>query len=466
MVKFVDHFDRANADIASGANGWNARNSADTLTGLVEIFNEYATNTGTTDCVIAQTNTAGNVPTTDAQEVRGSVTSTAQGTNQRIDLGLGMNGDPKTDAWATLEFGIAVRLEYLASGERKLSILEQMGTATSATTLASLTMVASGGVEQTGYLGHLLDRGALGVPQEIRLVVNPRPEGLRVRAYVNSEDDDAPTLQAVARSNWTAPANALAFGYQYARFMGAQGAKTLALLEFVGRDWSHDSRADLGERSNDDARFSDWPTLGEVRRRVAIKLERSLNTSIAADILNLEIGYAYDEILNTVGDQAWFRRRIETVTLTTDNDGYATMPAYVERVLDLERSGRLGKLPWAFSHLNESGRVVVRIGTTFASSSTSVLMTYVARPTRASRDDDKIAFPDNHIELLVTGAVLRLAENDRSPQFTGTQQARFNRLMGDLMRDMGRQGDLARAVFTPTRRRFHRQWRESRVTVT
>jgi len=406
MTSFQDQFNRADADL-DGENGWDVIASDDVEAGRLELINRTAQNDDAVAAVAFQETSA---PTTNEQEVSGYITSTAEATENFIDLII--NGAHDT-TYTDRKAGVVCRLSWLANSERKLEILQEDISAAnySTYTAATLTMVNAGGTVQTGYHGHLIGDGAVDTLQHVRLVVREKDYGLEASVYVNSGDDDRPTLVAQLRTDLvTAVGTAGHWGFA----MGAAVANTLILAEFQGKDYAPGIAVDSVLKSN-------HPSLLELRDRVKRKFSKGANTDLDNQYVDDIIGEEVEQIVLSLGDNPWFLIRKGNLTLTIDGDGFATMPSYVESVLKIERQNRKMMSTFTFETLESDGDVTIRLSTEREATGEVHIVTYIQRWERMDKPDDLCVIPRKHDGLVVYAACARIAgTGDRLP---GLEQA-------------------------------------------
>lgn len=446
MVTFLDDFDRANADL-NGSNGWAVIGETDGQAGVLEIVNRYvATSLAGVGGYAAQEVSA-NAPTGTDQEVSAFVTSSEEGSDIYARIGVGGETIPGSQEWDDRGRMAFVELAYEASGARTLRIKHRVGSESAETTLATLTMVASGTVVQSGYYGQLIDDGALNALQHIRFVVTAQGYGLKLAAYVNNDDDDHPTLEAQLRSDYDVGTGFTeTYGYFWLELKSTTSG-AVVLTQFAGQDYT------LPGGSVQVALRADWPTVEEVIGRIKRRYGNSVDVNLDDFTLTEMIADVWEQVALELGDQAWFLIAQDTFTLTTDTDGYTTLPAKVERPLYIERVGDKRPQTFTFSYFDSAGQAVIRMNLSQETNTTSYYIRYMQRAVRPQFPTDQIPIPDKHTMVIVYGVVRELAgEQERSPALEQTFERRYMERMLAMKKEQSRYNRQTRTRLRPRRR--------------
>lgn len=447
MVTFTDKFQRTDRDI-DGDNGWQAALDSEGGVGnAAEILDRYLTNSPSDDAVWVVQQTT--VPTGVAQQVRINATSFVQAADATVAAVIGA----KASLQGAQPSCILAELAWLPNGERVLTL--RYGDNLSAGELASVTLVAQGGVAQDVAHGRMLASpgdspvvGKVGVLQELRLIVTEAEGGLRVRAYVNEPDDDTPTLQAMLWKDWlpvVASDGIDEWGGFGVRFGNSGTAESLVVTSFYGEDYAPTTRETVVQRDN-------WPTLQEVTDRITRAYRGAANTTSDLDWVRDMVADEVDFLVNDCGDDAWWLRRQAELELTFDGDGNATMPSYVRRVLGLRKAQCVANLPWPFEYLDDNGNVVIRGPTSVTE---TVVAHYLLSYRRPAVPTDRVPIPREHLEAVVTGVSLRLAERDRRSDLVASYASRYAALRQQLQNDMARHSNQRRRAMRYTPHREH-----------
>jgi hypothetical protein len=423
MATFTETFEYDDADL-DGVGGWVVDNDASSDTGIETLAN-YATNfEGSLAAVAYQATT---VPTTATQEVSAYVTSSEQTANSYVDIGV---GGKTAAAWADRILGVYARLYWLPSGERKVTIrhkLRDLGSGASDTEVASLTIMTSGGVEVSGYEGALLDGGDTKTFQHLRLILTSESSGLFAAVFLNNADDDHPILSAKVLSDWVEPnaSDSTDFGTWWFGFGDPGGSfdRSLVVGQFAAGDYTE-----------------------RVRRRYAGAAHDNLSDPVIDDYITDEVR----QIVNQLGDSAWFMRRTEIVSISTDAESLQTLDAKVKRPVDLTDSVSGRRFLWEFHSLDSSGACVIR----FAGNpnyTEDARLHYIAHYEEMEEETDICPIPREHTEVVVIGACLRAAERDRNAALIASYMKRYDVLFRSLQRDQNRYADMQKARYRPRR---------------
>lgn len=445
MASFTDTFTYDNGDLVLAAGtAWKTIDTNNGLADGIEVWQNYATNDEASNVCRAVYQTT--VPTGVDQEVAAWITSAEEESTTTmgcyVDVGLGALKTPANIA--TDPLGIYARLRWDDDGSRVLSIRHFLRNG-SDTEAASATLVLSGGVEASGYEGVLTDTGEAGTLQQLRLIVTAESSGLRCRAFVNENDDDRPTLECLLASDFVNPtATSTDYGAWWFGFGDASAARKLAVAQIYGADYDQDTDSLEQELREDQV------TLAELRQRVRTRYEKSANTSLSDDMIDFHIRDEVEQILNRLGDVAHFAVREETLDLAPDSLCEVTLYARMKRVIGL-RDASTGANQWfTFKRLGTDGAPVIMIE---GGQSKSYKVRYLMRHRQMMHPQDVCPIPREHTEVLVVGACLRLAEQDRNANMQQTFLARHEMLYREMIRDMNRHGDQMRTRMDPRRPR-------------
>ena len=178
-------------------------------------------------------------------------------------------------------------------------------------------------------------------------------------------------------------------------------------------------------------------TLATIRTRVKARYERNTSSNdVRASLLDAFINDALREIYNTLGDNAYFLRKTQSVTVS-QYPAVTTMPSNVKRLYRLEDEGVAPGYPidWTFVRHDSSGNMVIvtRCSGTFTAH-------YLEYPVDLVADGDTAAVPTEHGELVVVLACRRLAESVGNFQLAQLLAAEMEGLVRSLKRDCLRFG--------------------------
>jgi hypothetical protein len=451
MTSFQDKFGRADGDLDED-NGWNVIAATDVEAGQLEIKNRHVTNTTVNAPAAFQETEA---PTTNEQEVSAWITSTAQGTNNYIDLII--NGAHAT-AYGNRSAGVKARLHWDADSARTLSIFQEDAAAASYTTYtaATLSLVAAGGTVGTDYHGQLIEDGALGTLQHVRMIVREKDYGLEAAVYVNQGDDDAPTLVAQLRTDLVAAVGTAGhWGFE----LGAAVAETLIVAEFQGKDYAPGIAVDSVLKTN-------HPSLLELREAVKLKFSRGGDTDLEDHYVDEIIAEEVEALVLELGDIPWFLIRKGNVALTIDTEGFCTMPSYMEHVHGVERLNRKTPSDFTFETMDDDGDLILRFNTAFNATGETYIVKYLQRWYRMDKPDDLCVIPRRHKALIVYAAAEKIAlTGDRMQTLSAGFRAGKMEKLRLFKAEQGRYFRKTRTRFRPRRRATatpfthqHRRW--------
>lgn len=440
MATFTETFEYANGTIDSvSSSAWLTFDSSDTQNAGVKVAQNAATNDSAAGsmCVYHTTD-----PATKAQRAEAWVTSFEQGTATYVDIGVGgqsfQGGFPAN--WAARILGVYARLHWKADGVRTLSIRHRLRGG-SDTELASVNLVLAGGIEATGFEGLMDHAGEIEYLQKLRLVVTEEDYGLGCRAFVNEPDDDHPTLFARLGSDFVTPtATSTDYGAWWFGFGSASTSDMLWVDEFVGADY------DISTDRLPQTLRPDQVTLAELRDRVKVRYERTANVDLRDDDIDQHLNDEIEQVLNEVGDVAWFMRREDSVAIAPNDRREITCDAKMRRVLGIRDSETGCNVWFRFLRYTTDGALLLQMENSL---SRTVLIDYMLRHRQLSQENDVCPIPREHTELVVVGACLRMSEVDRQERLQRTFLARRQVLLGNLKRDMNRHSDQTRTRMDP-----------------
>lgn len=150
-------------------------------------------------------------------------------------------------------------------------------------------------------------------------------------------------------------------------------------------------------------------SLATLRSRVKRRWERSASSNAASTaMLDQCINDALREVYTTLGDNAWFLRRQETMTLTGSYPSTLTLKRPVLRLLKIEDSASPGRrIVWHGLSYTDNGRVRLTLHTV---PSGQCVVHYMTMPGELVSEEDRMLVPSQHAELVVMLACKRLAE--------------------------------------------------------
>lgn len=188
---------------------------------------------------------------------------------------------------------------------------------------------------------------------------------------------------------------------------------------------------DTTDSLSDDDRI----TREDVRDRVKTYYERGRARTDATDeAINQHISSAYLHIINRVGDQAWWLRRIVDLALSADANIAQTLPRFVQRVLRIERTDNPGyPLHFELQGMTDSGRlqIVLKEG-----GSGTYRFHCITKAREIVGDQQAIPLPYNLIEWLVVETCRRLARASGNTTLQQSLAQEVTELSADAMRNI------------------------------
>lgn len=190
------------------------------------------------------------------------------------------------------------------------------------------------------------------------------------------------------------------------------------------------------ERAFDATRATaELPTLASIRTKVRNRFERSDSANdTRSAMIDQFINDSLREIHNTLGDNAWFLRRVETLTLSSVYPDTLTMPYCVKRLLRVENTTYPGKqIDWKGVSLTSSGRLQLAL---HDYSGGPFVCHFIALPQDLSLDGDLALVPNDYIELVVMLTCKRLAESIGNGTIAGYYASETERLWRYVKKDV------------------------------
>ena len=382
----------------------------------LDLIDTYATNSvGSSAGIMYQVTTT---PATLSQEIRALVAFETETPSSGTDSHSIMVCN-YANVTGTVQ-GYGVRLIYANADVRTLEIVREAGAGEDV--LATLTLTT----EVLSVAG-----SDLLVSQEIRLIATPVEGGTRLRAYINDNDDDFPTIEF---TDYRDPFDLTGsvFG-QWAIITGAAALNALRILEIHGQD--------LDERLPPVVQLQDRHTLSEIRANVLTRVDgSSVGTDRAGDMdfMNEIINSTVEEILDEVGDVALFMQPVEVLTLTAGVDRITTMPAYVDKVISIVETDRDLKPPWHFLGYTSDGVVQIIFDRGYAITGRTTRVHYQMKYQRMDVDTDLCVIPRRFTEAVVYGAIMRIAEYDTNDSLHRQTMERYQQKVTQIKRAMNR----------------------------
>jgi hypothetical protein len=180
---------------------------------------------------------------------------------------------------------------------------------------------------------------------------------------------------------------------------------TIAIAQAVVEEWD----AVVARASSASKLVAELPTLSSLRTRVKRRYERSaIGNDASSTQVDIFINDSIREIHNTLGDTAWFLRRVEEVDISATFPTVITLPRTVKRLLRLEVASCPGRpLSWKGISYTDQGRTQI---TLFTVQTGPFLVHYIANTPELVVDTDYTLIPADHTELVVMLTCKRLTE--------------------------------------------------------
>lgn len=173
----------------------------------------------------------------------------------------------------------------------------------------------------------------------------------------------------------------------------------------------------------------------EVRTRVLNYYERgSGRTDSTTTVVNQHINAALFHILNRVGDNAYWLRRLHRMTLSGDISTAVDLPKTVHRLLRIEGENA-PDYPLQFTLLGhtDGGRMRILLKERYTG---NFDVHFITRPPELSRDDENVPLPYDLVEWLVVETCRRLARASGNIPLQAALQSEAAQLQADCMRNM------------------------------
>jgi hypothetical protein len=180
---------------------------------------------------------------------------------------------------------------------------------------------------------------------------------------------------------------------------------TMSMAEDIMESW-----LDISGRAAMSFPDAGTVTLGQLRTLVLQVTERNTTDSgQSVDVVNQAINDAYMELIQLVGDTAYWLRQVMTLTLNSRPTLEVEMPRVVARVLEI-RPAAYPLLTYDFTMTGHSDRGRVKIAT-LDWVSESVYLHYIYEPAPMVADGERVLLPAGYIEAVKIGAAKRIAES-------------------------------------------------------
>tara|TARA_R100000808_G_scaffold21160_1_gene45760 strand:+ start:8208 stop:9527 length:1320 start_codon:yes stop_codon:yes gene_type:complete len=329
-----------------------------------------------------------NPPQSSEQHIQANVVVTSFGAGQYISLLARLDSDVTSASYSPKD-GYQMRLVFTATGNCDLFFYRynkqtggQEDALTNVDVSSSMLKVSS---------------TELGVLQEIRFTVTNEENGVRLRGFVNNDDDENPTLTYLDRGvNVSRSFTTKDAGY-WGMMISAAG---------LGVDsWDAQDKYVVPQEGKHVGR-----TLAQLRTLLSDRISRGGNRNLTDAYLDTQLNLAQNEVMTDLGDLALFTKREETMTLTSTDSGKTfELPTRVETLIDILRSPSRTPVDWSLLNMNqENTGIRVRMSQNIGGE--SVFVIYKIGWQDMLSDTDRCAVPRQFDESVILSAVLRIAE--------------------------------------------------------
>lgn len=192
----------------------------------------------------------------------------------------------------------------------------------------------------------------------------------------------------------------------------------------------------------------DRPTLGNLRSRVKRRYERNTSGNAAtADQINVFINDSLREFYNTIGDNPWFLRRKETITVSATYPTTTTLPRTIRRIVRVEDAAYPGRMiPYQCMGFTDSGRIEMSL---HGAPTSQVTVWHLIVPRELVGDGDRCMVPLDYVELVVILTCKRLAEAAGNVNLASYYDAELVRLWKYVKRNVLAHGRMSNDQLSP-----------------
>lgn len=240
------------------------------------------------------------------------------------------------------------------------------------------------------------------VRQEIRLTITEEANGVRLRAFVNEEDDENPTLTYLDQGGGNADLNELTikepglWGFEINDVAG--GTTFLESISAIDKYIVPVKDSNIGR------------TLAQLRADLKVEVSRGGQTSLDDTFYDRALTYAQQEVMRRLGRLAIFNFRREKITMTASADDplLIELPTFIEYVEHMEIHPKGLSLQFAMIGPNSTNTAwIIRMSENV--SGQDVWVTYYKKITELLNDDDRCSVPRMHDEVLIMCAAKKIS---------------------------------------------------------
>jgi hypothetical protein len=254
----------------------------------------------------------------------------------------------------------------------------------------------------------------MGALQDLRFTVTTEDIGVRLRVFLNDDDDASPLLSVLDISGLTPnsdfPKAAGTWGFGIGG--GAMGIDT----------WEATDKFVIPAESTYQGR-----TLEQLRNATKDEISRGGNTNLTDAYLNAQINSAQQEVMVSIGQLALFTRREEVMTFSSTDEKTVEFPQTVEMITEIMYSPSRVPVAWRLEGYTETNSVRIVLGENPAAN--SYLVRYHKRWKDLLADTDRCIIPRMFDEVIVISAALRVAARSADARWEGSLVARYRAAM-------------------------------------
>jgi len=371
------------------------------------------------------------IPDSTEQMIEAAVVAYVEGADKHVGLWLRLDDAVTISAFAP-DRGYLCRLSYEASEVRKLEII-RINSGYVEVVLGTTADVGRQGSARTILSG----ASDLGVLQDLRFTVTDEDKGVRLRAFVNNDDDQSPDLSVLDLGT-------AATGSVPIRDAGFWGFEMKSATTEVGIDYIRAvDRFIVPLEDIHSAR-----TLSQLRTDLNDEVTRGGNRSLSDAYLNRQLNLSVEEVMRTVRRASMFTLREAEMTLTTDDtdDRIVEMPNYIEAVEEIFTSPGRRFVGFSLVSTNESG-TALRLRLSTVLSNEAVRVRYHKKWSKMIADDDQCIVPRLYDEVVILGAAKRIARRSSDQAYYQTIISEYGYSLRTMQKYLNRLGSMERKRF-------------------
>ncbi len=392
MVDFSDKFDVTDR-VLDGYNGWKVLGIGASPPGILNIVDRRVTKAATTSEAFGFQEATAGVPTTELQEVSIKFASLATATNNKV--GVGCFGDRLNTYFgyrASVEFSAAQRVLRLERDKLTADLMETLRVKD-----VDLEPDPENG-DDTNIWNDLLMR------------VEPNSGGFLIKVWLNNDNSEKPDIEFQDSrdkhpiSLGSPPTTTQGHFYIWTDKGGT--AFATAISDFRGRDFVTDDLSAIQPFNG--RRAKELIDVIETRY-VGSKSDLDFSRPAMLDLLR----YTQQEIVNRLGDMAYFTRKQISFTPVLDDNNQFLFPVFVEKVHETRDSTIIGRI-YTPEWIGESteGALLMRFQTPLPN--TPWLVQVELKADGPGTEDERMLVPSRFDEVLILGTLKRMFADDGS----------------------------------------------------